>query len=70
MSNSFENDYERCCIAIILTAKAIIMGRKTIDFGLNLDNFIEMAWSKVNIKTEAEYLRHLARRHKEKKETR
>lgn len=46
--------------------KKNIMSRKTIDFGQNLNNFIELAVTQGGYKTESEYLRYLVRKDEEK----
>lgn len=47
--------------------KAGIVGRKTIDFVSNLDDFIEMAVEQRGYKTETEYLSYLVCKDQEKK---
>jgi antitoxin ParD1/3/4 len=42
------------------------MGRKTIDFGENLDRYIDLAVKQGGYKTEAEYLRYLVRKDEER----
>ena len=42
------------------------MGRKTIDFGDSLDQYIALAVKQGGYKTEAEYLRYLVRKDEER----
>jgi len=42
------------------------MSRKTIDFGENLDQYIDLAVKQGGYKTEAEYLRYLVRKDEER----